>query len=152
MKRAKERPVHALRVKLTFERLMTVLCATVVAAMAITVAVSLFNELEYHPAVAVKSVQPGLSPEPTPRASAAAPVSVAPSKTPGQALHEGRINNLINLLRSAAVRGDETTQRAMIEGIARHGDAAQLALANHLATETNPKAREALERAMGALQ
>jgi hypothetical protein len=79
------------------------------------------------------------------------PAAEDPKMTRAEAANVTQVDHLVTLLRSAAIRGDEVTQRALIDGISKHGDAAQGSLGKALAIEKNPKARAALTRALEAL-
>ena len=136
---------------MTAERAMTGLCVTVVLAMVVTVGVTLYNETEYTPAARETQTRPALSPDSTGRASSVAPIPTAPPRSPGEALNEGRINHMIGILRSAAVRGDDTTKRAMIVGISNHGRAVRSPLLRALERETDPKASAAIHEALDSL-
>lgn len=135
--------------RLTAERVMTGLCVTVVAAMVVTV--TLYNEPEYLPASADRQSRPQLSPDLPPRETAAAPTRVAPPQSPGEALNEGQINHMIGILRSAAIRSDAATKRAMLVGISKHGEAARSPLQAALARETDAMASAAIHAALDSL-
>ena len=137
--------------KTTAERAMTAVCVTVVLAMVVTVVVTLYNEPEYMPAARETQTRPALSPESSSHASAPTPVPAAAPKSAGGALNEGQINHMIGILRSAAIRGDDATRRAMIAGISNHGRAARSPLLRALEGETDSKAGAAIREALDLL-
>lgn len=137
--------------KVTLERVITALCVAVVAAMVVAVAVTLFNEPEYFPAAADRQARPQLNPDSPPPQLAGAPIRAARLKSPGEALNEGQINHMIGILRSAAIRGDGATRRAMIVGISNHGAAAREPLLAALERETDSKASAAIHEAIDSL-
>ena len=84
----------------------------------------------------------------TPKLEPAKQVVVPDAEIVATAAEQVQIDNLIFLLRTAAVKKDSATQTAATNGLMRYGDAARTSVRKQIEQETNPLALDVLKDAL----